>query len=819
MSNTNIIKDVKMSYFEDDIKKIQTKPNLYIRQYGDAGEAHLVYEIVQNAIDEILDPDSIGSKIHINFDKITQRFSVEDDGRGFPEKDFPLDIFCTKLQSGSKSLRDGARTTSGEFGVGMTVVNALSSEFTLTSNRMVEKTTHTITFKSGEKISDEVTDNKKKKHGSYVSFIINPFYLGIDAKIPIEDVFNWLDDLSYHFGDTEMIIKFDIWNGGDLESSRIIKSKPFGKLIEKYVTKPISPVVGIEKKGGLIEVVNNEDKERELTASLSFVYDPDAVLEYHRNEPTQFIDSFCNFSNTLNGGVHVNAAMEALCRYLQNATKKSMSDKEKEKIDILWQDIKDNILCIINVSTNAEVQFVGNAKNEIGNKALYPVIKELITTGLNEYFEKNPTELTSIIKVVKTNAKARIELSKIKNTTIKKRNKFENMLFDNYFPPNKDKSKYLEIYLIEGQHSAAGSLDSGRNHDFQAIFGFRGNTKNPYKCTYQEFMKNSEWNTLFTVIGWDPVKKNLDDLKYSKIIIATDADIDGDSIASGILAGFYEHAKPIIEAGKMYRVYSPLYSIIDGRNKTRFVSTKKEFVIIFAEKVSDSYKVKINGKELSKKEIKEFIKNSSKYETQLESISNYYSIDPYIIEVLTFHIHAGLKSVAFDSFDELVRDPRFIRNALADIHKKYPEIQIDNNGFVHGPAKKGYQSLNLKERFVTKTMKLNYLFDIYNSIMIEAQGKNNDDYVEYSIGDFLYQISNLKPVIKTRYKGLGEVNADDLSETVLDPAKRTLVQLTISDAEEARETVLRLHSSKTKYRELRKEMMSHYDIDYDDIDN
>ena len=813
------IVDVKMSYFEDDIKKIQTKPNLYIRQYGDVGEAHLVYEIVQNAIDEILDPHSIGSRIIITFDKVTQRFTVEDDGRGFPEKDFPLDIFCTKLQSGSKSLRDGARTTSGEFGVGMTVVNALSKEFTLTSHRMVEKTSHTLEFKEGEKISDEVTDNKKKIHGSKVSFIINPFYLGIDAKIPIEDVFKWLDDLSYHFGDTDMIIEFNIWDGGTLESSRTIKSKPFGDLIKKYITKPISPVISVEKTGELIEVVNGEDKQRELTASLSFVYDPEGVAHYHRNEPNQFIDSFCNFSNTLNGGVHANAAMESLCRFLQTSTKKAMTDKEKEKIDILWQDIKDNIIAIINVSTNAEVQFVGNAKNEIGNKALYPVIKDLITTGLNEYFEHNASDLSSIIKVVKSNAKARIELNKIKTTTIKKRSKFENMLFNNYFPPNKEKSKHLELYLIEGQRSAAGSLDSGRNHDFQAIFGFRGNVLNACKCTLQEFMKNTEWNTLYTCIGWDPVKQKVEDVKYDKIIIATDADIDGDSIASGMLAGFYETARPLIEAGKIYRVYAPLYSIVDKGNKSKFVSTKKEFINIFSERVSSSYNIKINGNELSKKDIKRFINDTAKYETHLERISNYYSIDPYIIELVTYHLYMAKLAGVSETISGVLKDQRFIRNALADIHKKYPEIQIDETGFVHGPAAKGYQSLNITESFVNKTSKLTNIYDLYNTVMLDASSKGDENYITYSIGDFLSNVKSLKPIIKTRYKGLGEVNADDLSETVMNPSNRTLVRLTISDAEEARETVLRLHSSKVKYRELRKEMMSNYDIDYDDIDN
>src|SRR5699024_7192452 len=172
--------------------------------------------------------------------------------------------------------------------------------------------------------------------------------------------------------------------------------------------------------------------------------------------------------NTIDGGVHVTTVDSCICRFLQSETRNSLSDREKEKIDILWQDIRTDLRIVINLTSDAQVQFMGNAKTQIGNDNLIPIIKDLVNIGLKEFFEKNQTVLQSYIKIVKTNAKARIELNKIKSTNTKpKTDRFHGFINDNFTPCNNRGKQYKELYLIEGAQSAAGGVKDARDPNVQ----------------------------------------------------------------------------------------------------------------------------------------------------------------------------------------------------------------------------------------------------------------------------------------------------------------------------------------------------------------
>lgn len=418
---------------------------------------------------------------------------------------------------------------------GLTAVNALSSYFRIISYRENEKTVHDIVFENGVKVSDKKRKQTKtdKQHGTIVEFISNPQYLGKNVHLPFEEVYSWIEKLTYQLSaatNKKIKISIDEYNGTKLISKSKLKSQPFENLIntmldkDKVIIEPFS----IECKGSLTENVTvakpgekpkNVNKKKDVILQVVFAYEdsPENINVY---------DSYCNYTNTTDGGVHINNTEEAFCRYIQNATTASMTEKEREKWNITWADIRSGLVMLLNLSTNAQVQFVGNAKKEIANPELGKVIKTISDEEIRKYFEKNQSKLQSICKIVKLNARTRIESQKLKTTIKKERmDSFSEHAMDNFIRCNNTGKQYKELYLIEGQRSASGSAVNGRYPDFQAIYCLRGVTANPYKCSLQEIMENKELkgfvNVLRTGIGanFKPEK-----CYYDKIIIMTDAD-------------------------------------------------------------------------------------------------------------------------------------------------------------------------------------------------------------------------------------------------------------------------------------------------------
>ena len=331
-------KDVEMFYIESDIKKIQTKTNLYIQKYGPAGAFHLAREIIQNNIDECIDPESNGSSIHISYDKETDMLTCEDDGRGFPEKDYPLDIFCTTNQSGSKFFRDQGGDSAGEFGVGLTVVNALSDKFIITSYREEEGYKHTLEFSEGELINDtkKALTKSDKKHGSSISFIPSKKYLGSNTVIPYKEMVEWIEKMTFFIRKKKIKIKVDIYKGMKLKDSYTFKPRKFEELLDKLTTDTkYSPKLNFSGDNSIKEKVRKSsiDKDGKVTTKEVIIKKNihlDVALRYVP-ESTTIYDTYCNYTNTVDGGVHQDVVERCFCNYMQNKAKSTMTENQKEK--------------------------------------------------------------------------------------------------------------------------------------------------------------------------------------------------------------------------------------------------------------------------------------------------------------------------------------------------------------------------------------------------------------------------------------------------------------------------------------------------------
>ena len=436
MSN---VKDVKATWIEDDIEKIQTKTNFYISERGPGAEFHKFREVAQNAIDECNDPNSNGSNIIITYDETTKMCTVEDDGRGFPEIDIPLDIFCTKIQSGSKFTRSQGGNTAGELGLGITAVNALSDYFEITSHRAVEKKSHTVTFENGVKKSDKFKPNKNGIHGSVVKYSNSTKYLGDNAYLDWKEAYTWFNKNFYFPMDNKSLkAKFIVTDGSKIIFKEKVKQKPFSELLKVICPAKYESEIYIHGTSTIPEIINGEEIDKDIRV--------DIVLSYMNNITDTIIDSYCNYTNTIDGGVHVDAFTKTFCNYMQSKVKATMSDTQKDKFPILWEDVKTGLCAVVSIISNAQVSFDGNAKVKIKNEDLIPVISSIIQEKLDGFFKDNQATFDLFSKIIKLNAKARIEASNVRNAVkVEKVDKLKEFELKKFIPCNNKVGEWREL--------------------------------------------------------------------------------------------------------------------------------------------------------------------------------------------------------------------------------------------------------------------------------------------------------------------------------------------------------------------------------------
>lgn len=803
-------KDDKMEYIESDIEKIQMKTGMYISYVGRKGALHLAKEVIQNAIDECANPKSPAKNIQVTLDILDGSLIVEDDGRGIPEtQEIPMDILCTKLNSGSKFTREQGGASSGENGVGLTATNALSSMFRWESYR--DGNCHHIEFENGVKIADE-HKKSSKKHGCILKFIPSTKYLGKSAVINKDDLKEWLDGISY-FIPSDCKIVYTVEKGMDkVISSTKYKSGNMSDLLKSHLTDSVL----VKPKDFYGETKLDEDYRGEKTIkrslSLQFAFAYTTSLE-------PWVDSFCNYVNTTSGGVHLNAVREAIWRFFMKKTNEALSDREKNKYSVLKVDIESGMNLVVNIFTDAQMQFVGQTKNEISNDMLFAPIKQLASDAMDGYYSKpeNKDELNAIVKVIKTNCKARVDASKIREQTIKETvNKFDKHKIPNFTPCNNDGKAYKELHICEGR-SAAGSLVNGRDPDTQAFFSFRGVTANGFKRDASTILSNKEWYTYVKLLktNFGP-KFNLANCYYDKIIIETDSDVDGYNISSGIGAFHALYMPELVKAGKLYKAIAPLYHIDD--KKTPFVRSKNEYIEAYQDKVLKNYKVALDsyGKDYLKSPVfKKFIYDTEFYPDELTRVSNHFGVNKFLIERIAAYFVIG--GYMTSDIPSLFGTRKFLLKFTEMLQVKFPELKVTDKGSITGIIDGKFQSIKITDRFIKKIEDLAPIYSEYGYMMRVCEKDGPE--IPMSIGEFLDSANKYKAKILSRFKGLGEANGKELWQTTLDPNNRILIQLTMDDVEKDLKIFAKLHGTTEEDLRARKEMMAAYRIKRDDLDN
>jgi DNA gyrase/topoisomerase IV subunit B len=374
---------------------------------------------------------------------------------------------------------------------------------------------------------------KTDKHGTTVIFKPSTFFMGDDCAIPYDGLTEWLEKIIYLIP-SDIKINFNINKNGK-ETSLIKKYRNKNGLFD-YVKKlsktslldPIHfqnhinlketiPVKEQDTNGN--PIYSNKEVNRFVGIEVAFTFNIGS---------TELVtDSFCNFINTIDGGVHIDAVKQGIMQYFTRQTKEALSDKEAKNLDILFNDVTNGLVLSVFLSTDMSPQFASQTKEKLSNNEFFKPLLELTKVSLIEYFKKNPRELKRITDYVKMNAKARVEATKARNSVIKGETNYLDMHTSKKFAPanNKGKHEYRELIIIEGD-SALGSARQGRfDIDTQALFALKGVPLNTFGEKLDKVLKNDEFKFLVMQLGCNIGERfNIDNLFYKKIIIMTDAD-------------------------------------------------------------------------------------------------------------------------------------------------------------------------------------------------------------------------------------------------------------------------------------------------------
>ncbi|TLD94650.1 DNA topoisomerase (ATP-hydrolyzing) subunit B [Helicobacter jaachi] len=721
------------------LEAVRKRPGMYIGDTNIGGLHHMIYEVVDNSIDEAM----AGYCNEISITLTTQGSAIiEDNGRGIPVDIHPTEnlpaatLVLTTLHAGGKFDQDTYKVSGGLHGVGVSVVNALSKHLIMT----IKKNGHIYRqeFAKGIPQSDLEIIGDTNENGTTIEFIPDGEVMEVlefDAQILIarfKEMAYLNHNITIHFKDERT------------------------QLEEHY-----------HFEGGLSQFIQDINKKPLISSIISFSAfeletDVEIALAYNEGYDEKVL-SFVNNIRTPDGGTHEAGFRAGLSRAIMNYIEANASAREKDS-KVTGDDVREGLVAIISTKV-IDPQFEGQTKGKLGSSFVKPIVQKLIYEKLSKFFEENPNEAKAIMQKAIMAARGREAAKKARDLTRKKESFSVGTLPGKLADCQSKDPIESEIYLVEGD-SAGGSAKQGRDRAFQAILPLRGKILNVEKSRLDKILKSDEIKNMITAFGCGIGDEfNIEKLRYHKIIIMTDADVDGSHIQTLLMTFFYRYLKPLVENGHIYIAQPPLY---------RYKKGKKE-IYLKDERALSEYLIE-NGIEnfsfqgVGNKELLEILKFISHYRSILKELEKHYPM----IEVVRYLV----ENEQFDSLDltELSQkiESYLISKECNILNKSVQEAQIT----LYVQTKVG-----LVELHINSALFMDNFFQearhIYKKIASRALDfLNGEDLIE-----FLEKIeeSAKKDAYIQRYKGLGEMNPEQLWETTMMKANRTLLRVKIDD--------------------------------------
>jgi DNA gyrase subunit B len=750
------------------LEAVRKRPAMYIGSTSPDGLHHLVYEVVDNSIDEAL----AGYCSHVEvFIHVDNSVTVIDDGRGIPvemhkkEKKSAAEVVMTMLHAGGKFDDKTYKVSGGLHGVGVSVVNALSKRLDLEIKR--NGGIFAQSYERGAAVTKLKQIGKTKKTGTKVTF--------------------WTDDEIFETNEfnfevlTQRMRELSFLNRGlkiTITDERISKNHEF------------------QYKGGIQEFVQylNQNKTVLNPRPIYFESKKDDILvelAFQYNAAyAETIFTFVNNINTTEGGTHLIGFKSALTRCINNYAVAHNMFKDLGAGSISGDDTREGLCAVLSVKMR-DPQFEGQTKTKLGNSEVKGIVESLVNEQLTAYLEENPTNAKRVIMKALDAARAR-EAARKARELARRKGVLESASLPGKLADCQERDPALaEIYIVEGD-SAGGSAKQGRDRRFQAILPLKGKILNVEKARADKIFKSEELGMMIAALGTSVGESDfsLEKLRYHKVIIMTDADVDGSHIRTLIMTFFYRQMKPLIEQGHLYIAQPPLYKISRGR-EVQYLKEERAYEKWMIKKISEDFKVRVKGR----KEVFEgekfrrlFLRIIQKKNfVQFLERKNYPS---FLIELLIRESVADL---------EFLQNKKNVKRIQALIEGKglAAELSHDEEYDAWGLAVKfqiNGMSITVKvDRDLIESVEYKNLYKIFGEladfrppyeVLTDSETITVEN--ENKLLDHLFE-KGKKGVGIQRYKGLGEMTPQQLWETTMNPENRSLLKVSIRDAVEADE--------------------------------
>ena len=550
---------VKKTYDVEDIKvlkdleAIRKRPSMYIGSTGYRGLHHLIYEVVDNSIDEAM--AGTCSKILVVVYK-DNSVTVIDDGRGIPVKRMKklkksaVEVILTTLHSGGKFSGDVYKVSGGLHGVGLSVVNALSNKLIAEIRR--DGYIFKQEYKKGKPITKLTKQGRSKKHGTMIRFWPD-IEIFDDINFKSERILKYLKEMAYLNRGLKIIFQDE---------------RPDPQIVEEY-----------RFKGGIVDFVKDlaskkDSLHRDVIYFKSKVDTSQVeVAMKYTNGYSENLYSFANNIHTHEGGTHEVGFKKALTRVINDYARNKGILKDKDE-NLMGEDIREGLFAILSIKLR-EPQFEGQTKTKLGNSEMMGIVESIVNTKLSEYLEEHPHQAKAILNKAINAARARNAAKKARELTRKRGLLQSSSLPGKLADCTINDPSISEIFLVEGD-SAGGSCKQARDRQFQAIMPLRGKILNVEKSRELKVLSNNEIQAIITALGTGIKDEfNIKNARYHKAIILCDGDVDGSHIRTLLLTFFYRYMRELIEAGYVYIAQPPLYGI-RKRKKTYYVYTDEE---------------------------------------------------------------------------------------------------------------------------------------------------------------------------------------------------------------------------------------------------
>ena len=784
--NTPVLSDYDAQSIQvlEGLTAVRKRPGMYIGDTAERGYHHLIYEVVDNSIDESMAGHCSQVKVIVHED---DSVTVEDNGRGIPvdqhkQGKSALEVVMTVLHAGGKFDKDSYKVSGGLHGVGASVVNALSSFCAVEVRR--NGGVWRQEYEKGRPLGPVAKVSETDKTGTKTTF--KP-----DREIFINDrVLFSFDTLARRFRELAFL------NPGLeilLEDERNRRKESFCyedglKAFISYINK------------------NSHKLHQEVLFFEGMKNDVEVAIALQWNDSyKENIFTYCNNIGTSEGGTHLAGFRSALTKTMNTYAQSENLIKDL-KSNLEGEDIREGLVAIVSVRVK-EPQFEGQTKTKLGNNEVKGVVESFLGESLGSWLDRNPSDSRRIIKKCVGSAQARLAARKARELTRRKSALDSGSLPGKMADCQEKDPALTELFLVEGD-SAGGSAKQGRDRKFQAVLPLRGKIINVEKARFDKVLSNEEIRTIISAIGAGIGKSQMemDKVRYHKVVIMTDADVDGSHIKTLLLTFFYRQMPDLIEKGYIYIAQPPLYRVKKGKEIHYLKDENLLQDHLFGKALDD-----ININEKSKEETGRFIKLAQDYKRALDKNLQ-----------LEKHTLVFLLSQK-ESLETLLNEPDKTKSRIEVFAKELKEKALlgfsevtcefqespspEEKSFTVKTVRFGHTMESLFSSSLALSPKWKELKRLYTHLQeftplpfsISFKGQE-EEFLSY--GDFAERITEIckKGFYIQRYKGLGEMNPEQLWETTLNPENRILLRVTLDDALLADETFSLLMGEKVEPR-------------------